>query len=195
MRTQTSRHKLAATAAAAALAFAALIAPREAAAQDQYGNPGVAALEDCLALNPAQVQAAQEGGSWKLVQGSRWLFDFGSDADSEEQANMAHRVVQHYGIDQSCFVGRPNPPMNYLLSGRSAPQGSIPGEDCIGFNAGSLEVRADGSRWLMTDGNSRMVMFDDAAEAHLSLFLVQYYGFTHQCFVGRPNPPLRYWRR
>ena len=194
MRTHTSRRSLVA-AIATALALAVLIAPRESAAQDQYGNPGVAALEDCLALDPRQVRATRTGGSWKLVQGSRWLFDFGNAADSENQANMALRVVRRYGIDQSCFVGRPNPPMSYLLAGRSAPHGRIPGEDCIRFNAGSLEVRADGNRWLMTDGRSRMVMFDDAAEAHRSLFLVQYYGFTHQCFIGRPNASLRYWRR
>lgn len=193
MRIQTFPRKLFAT--AAALALGALVAAQGAAAQDQYGNPGVAPMEDCLALNPSQVEAAQAGGSWKLVQGGNWLFDFGSDADSQEQANMANRIIRHYGIDQSCFVGRPNPPMSYLLSGRSAPQGSVAGEDCIGFNAGALEVRADGDRWLMTDGSSRMIMFDDSTEAHMSLFLVQYYGFTHQCFVGRPNAPLRYWRR
>lgn len=193
MRISTLRYKL--PAVAAALALAMTLATGNAGATDQYGNPGIAALEDCLSINPAQVSAAHAGGSWKLVQGDRWLFDFGNDPDSEAQANQALRVVRHYGINQSCFVGRPGPSMTYLLSGRRAPQGGVSGEDCIGFNAGAVEVRADGNRWLMTDGRSRMVMFNDAEEAFLSLFLVRYYGFTHQCFVGRPNPPLRYWRR
>ena len=195
MRMTTLRRQLTATAASIVLGLTALAGADRAQAQDQYGNPGVAALEDCLSGNPGQVEAAQRGGSWRLVEGNRSMFDFGNDADSQEQARMAQRIFRHYGIDQNCFVGRPGPSMTYLLSGRSAPQGGVQGEDCINFNANALELRAEGNRWLMTDGRSRMAMFDDAGEAHLALFLVQYYGFTHQCFVGRPNPPLRYWRR
>ena len=195
MRMTFLRRKLTTVAGSIALGLAALTGADRAQAQDQYGNPGVATMEDCLSINPAQVEAAHTGGSWKLVQGSNWLFDFGNDADSEQQARTANRIIRHYGINQTCYVGRPGPSMTYLLSERRAPQGGVQGEDCINFNANALELRAEGNRWLMSDGRSRMAMFDDAGEAHLALFLVQYYGFTHQCFIGRPNPPLRYWRR
>src|SRR6266852_5592955 len=34
--------------------------------------------EDCLGINPANVQAKNVGGSWKVVDGNHWMMDFGS---------------------------------------------------------------------------------------------------------------------
>ena len=178
---------------AAAALMAVLDAPAE--ARDRHGNPGVAALEDCIGFNPDRVEVSRENGRWKVVEGNHWMFDFGSDRSARREARRAVRVIRHYDLTESCFVGRPNAEFKYLLAGRAAPRGRVGNEDCIGFNARNLRIRRDGRRWLMTDGRSRMLVFDRAAEAFKALFLVQYYGFTNQCFVGRPNPDFVYWRR
>lgn len=164
-------------------------------ARDRYGNPGVEALEDCIGFNPDRVEVSRERGRWKIVEGSHWMFDFGSGRRARQEARQAWKIIRHYNLTQSCFVGRPNPEFQYLLSRRAAPRGRVGSEDCINFNERNLRIRRDGRRWLMTDGRSRMLLFDRAREAYQALFLIRYYGFSQHCFVGRPDPDFEYWRR
>ena len=69
--------------------------------------------EDCLAVNPANVEARNVGGAWKVVQGNQWMLDFGSNRAGAEEAV---RIIQHHNLNRQCFVARPNPPMTYWLS-------------------------------------------------------------------------------
>jgi len=69
--------------------------------------------EDCIAVNPANVQARNVGGAWKVVQGNQWMLDFGSNRAGAEEAV---RIIQHHNLNRQCFVARPNPPMTYWLS-------------------------------------------------------------------------------
>jgi hypothetical protein len=69
--------------------------------------------EDCNAINPANVRAQNVGGAWKVVDGSSWLLDFGSNRDGAEQAV---NIIQRYHLNRQCFVARPSPPMTYWLS-------------------------------------------------------------------------------
>jgi hypothetical protein len=69
--------------------------------------------EDCINVNPTNVQARNVGGAWKVVDGSNWLLDYGSNRANAEQAV---RVIQNYNLNRQCFVARPNPPMQYWLS-------------------------------------------------------------------------------
>jgi hypothetical protein len=72
---------------------------------------GAMAGEHCVALDPKRVTVSNVQGSWKIVSGRRWLFDFGR---SHTEAQQALAVIRRYGFSQSCFVGRPDAGFSYL---------------------------------------------------------------------------------
>ncbi len=67
--------------------------------------------EDCLAFNPARIQVSHINGRWKIVEGSHWLMDFGTN---RREARQAFTILRHYRFTRSCFVGRPRPSMTYF---------------------------------------------------------------------------------
>lgn len=67
--------------------------------------------EDCLGFNPNNISVKNVQGRWKIVDGDHWLFDFGN---SEQEARQAFAIIKKYGFTKTCFVGRPNPEMQYL---------------------------------------------------------------------------------
>lgn len=69
--------------------------------------------DDCIGFNPATTHVAHTGGDWKIVDGSQWIADFGSN---KSEADQAMAVIDHYRMNRQCFVGRPNPSMAYWLS-------------------------------------------------------------------------------
>lgn len=68
--------------------------------------------DDCIAFDPATTHVAHVGGAWKIVDGSHWIADFGSNAG---EANQAMAFIQGYHMNRQCFVNRPNAPMIYWL--------------------------------------------------------------------------------
>ncbi|MCX6226384.1 MAG: hypothetical protein NTV01_16820 [Bacteroidia bacterium] len=75
-------------------------------------NPTTAVTEDCVPFNPNTTTVTNIQGRWKIVDGSRWLFDFGN---KESDARQAFAIIKKYGYNQSCYVGRPQPSFQYLL--------------------------------------------------------------------------------
>lgn len=149
--------------------------------------------EDCVAFNWRTVQRKQINGSWKLVDGSHWLFDFGANG---QEAQTALRIIRHYRVDNSCFVGRPNPSLKYMLSGGKAPAGAFSGEDCLAFNATAAKVEQHNGRWKIVDGNHWLFDFGgNQDEARQALAVIRQQHFRYSCFVGRPNPSFTYLRR
>jgi len=71
---------------------------------------------------------------------------------------------------------------------------ALQGEDCLSFNHQNLEVRADGNRFLVTDGRSRMMLFDSREGAQQAVRIMRHYQFDSQCFAIRPNAALRYFK-
>ncbi len=69
--------------------------------------------QDCVNNNPATAGVEQLNGSWKVVDGSHWMLDFGGDKAAAEQALS---VIKNYHLNRQCFVARPNPPMSYWLA-------------------------------------------------------------------------------
>src|SRR6185503_5497051 len=104
--------------------------------------------EDCVSFNPQTTTDQQISGSWKIVDGNHWVFDFGSN---EAEARQALAIIQHYGMNQSCFVGRPDPSFQYLLVSGAAPTGPAPGEDCVTFNPATISVVQIDGRWKIVD--------------------------------------------
>jgi hypothetical protein len=155
--------------------------------------PPPAVEEDCIGFNPNTTAVRRIGGRWKIVDGSHSMFDFGN---KEGEARQALRIIKHYGMNQSCFVGRPNPSFQYMLVSGNAPSGSFSGEDCIGFNPHTIEVRRIDGSWKIVDGSHWMFDFGNKeAEARETFAIIKKYGFNRTCFVGRPNPSFKYLRR
>ena len=151
------------------------------------------AKEDCVSFNPRTTTVRRIKGSWKIVDGSHWMFDFGAKRTEAEQAL---RIIKHYGMDQSCFVGRPGPSFQYMLVSGGAPKGSFRGEDCVSFNPRRTEVKYIDGRWKIVDGSHWMFDFgSNEAEARQALAIIKKYGFRYSCFVGRPNASFQYLRR
>lgn len=67
--------------------------------------------EDCVSLDPDQIQALPVQDSWKMVDNDRWLMDFGA---ARIQAYTALAIVRHHGFSHQCFVARPGPALTYL---------------------------------------------------------------------------------
>jgi hypothetical protein len=149
--------------------------------------------EDCIPFNFQQAEVKQFNGRWKVVVGSMWLLDFES---SQAEANQALRIIQHYQLNQQCFVGRPQASLEYYLANGRPPSGAMAGEDCIPFNLDRIEVVNINGRWKIVEGSHWIMDFEgNEHEARKSFEIIKAYGFTHTCYVGRPQPSMRYLRR
>lgn len=135
----------------------------------------------------------QFAGDWTIVDDNQKLLDFGG---LQENAERAKAVIVHYGFDRICFVGRPYPQMMYFTVGGQAPAGAMPGEDAVAFQLAGVVAQQVAGNWIVTDGASRMLDFGTGkANAVHAVTIIKRYGFTHQCFVGRPNAPMMYFRK
>lgn len=148
--------------------------------------------EDCISFNPQNVEVRQINGTWKVVDGSMWMLDFGSN---ELQARKALAVIKYYKMNSQCFVGRPDPSMQYYLVNGRSPVGTFKGEDAIPFDPSKIQVTNIGGRWKIVEGSHWILDFESSeAEARTAFGIIQKYGFNRICFVGRPNPPMTYFR-
>jgi hypothetical protein len=148
---------------------------------------------DCVNFNPTTTTAAMVSGRWKVVDGSHWLFDFGSNAT---EAKRTLEIIKHYQMSQSCFVGRPNPSFQYMLVSGHSPMGAMSGEDCVSFSPATTTVGNVNGRWKVVDGSHWLFDFaSNKAEADQTLEIIKNYGFNRSCFVGRPKPSFSYMRK
>ncbi len=148
--------------------------------------------EDCVSFNHATAKVAFIGGRYKIVDGNHYVFDFGNKKD---EAYKALRIIKFYKINSSCFVGRPDPSFEYLRVNGKAPQGKYSNEDCVSFNPRNLTIKAKGTQFILMDGNHALKAFPNRKEARQAKRIIQKYGFTKSCFVGRPGPSLEYMRK
>ena len=81
---------------------------------------------DFIPFSTAHAQVIEAGGRWKIEVDGVWLLDF---ADSKSEAERALKIIQSYGFNTQCFVGRPQPSMEFYLVDGQAPQGSVADED------------------------------------------------------------------
>ena len=149
--------------------------------------------EDCVSFNPNTTSLARIRGYWKIVDGNHWLFDFGKN---KAEAKRALDVIKYYGMNQSCFVGRPDPSFQYMLVSGRGPTGRMPGEDSVSFNPNTTTVRNISGRWKIVDGNHWLFDFGKKeSEAREALAIIKRHGFRYSCFVGRPGPSFQYMRK
>jgi len=149
--------------------------------------------EDCLAFNPASTTLKNIDGRWTIADGDHLLFNFGPN---RAEGLQALRIIKYYQMNRSCFVGRPDPSFHYLLVNGNAPQGSMPGEECVSFNPNTIEVKNIGGSWKIVDGTHWVFDFSSKEdEARKAFAIIKKYGFTRSCYVGRPNPSFQYLRK
>ena len=147
--------------------------------------------EDCLSFDPNRLVVREDNNRWLLTDGRSRMKLF----DNRSEAIRALNVIKLYDMNKHCFVGRPDPSMEYWLVDNQAPNGFMPDEDCIAFNPSNLRIQQEGSQWLMTDGRSRMRMFPNRQEAEQALAIILKYGFNRTCYIGRPGPSMTYFRK
>ena len=149
--------------------------------------------EDCLRFNLDSASVALIQGSWKIVDGGQWMFDFGNQ---EQQARRALFIIHYYRMDSTCFAGRPHPPMVYLLASGKAQEGSMPGEQCESFDTTGISLSQYGEFWLILSGAQVLFDFGNRERgARQGLLALRHYGFKYQCIVGSTGSSFRYLRR
>ncbi len=159
---------------------------------EQLGADFVVAPDDCLAIDPMNLQVRQVAGNWTIVDDAQLVLDFGA---SKPNADRAKDIIARYWFDRICYVGRPHPPMTYFTVNGHAPSGAMAGEDAIAFDLAGVVAQQLGGSWIVTDGLSRLLDFGNSkADALQAVTIIKRYGFTHQCFVGRPNAQMMYFR-
>ena len=108
-------------------------------------------------------------------------------ADAKEVAKVASRHTAQ------CFIGRDNQRpdrRDYIVQywkGDSNLSVAQPSDaDCIGYDPASLRIVDEGARgFLLTDGQSRMLMLDDRDDGRRALQLARQH--ARHCFIGRDN--------
>ncbi len=66
-----------------------------------------------------------------------------------------------------------------------AVQQPVSGDDCLPYDPASLYVVQEGDHWLLTNGQMRMNLLDNQADANAALGIARQ--FTAQCYLGRGN--------
>ena len=145
--------------------------------------------EDCTPVRASRLEVEfRNVGSWLVVDGDRQLLEFSTPANAVE----AIELIQYYGMDRQCFVGRPNPSMQYFLVDGEAPVGPAPGEDCTAFNPDELRVGEFLGRSAVLEDDRPIVLTPSQSEAREVLATIREYGFDQACRVG---DGMRYFRR
>lgn len=147
--------------------------------------------QDCVGINPSQLRVEKVNNSWKVTDGRSWIKSVPTRAEAEKMLG----VMKYYGLTQQCFVGRPNPPLEYYLVNGKAPAGSMRGEDCLLINPMACEVRRISNRWIIVEGNHYIISFTDYEEARMSLSIMRRHQIKYICYVNRPGAIMTYFRR
>lgn len=67
-------------------------------------------------------------------------------------------------------------------------------EDCISFNPASVQAKQVGGRWKVVHGSMLMLDFgSNRSHAQRAVQIIKHYKMDRQCFVGRPNAPMKYF--
>jgi hypothetical protein len=116
---------------------------------EQLGADFVAAPDDCLAIDPMNLQVRQVAGNWTIVDDAQLVLDFGA---SKPNADRAKDIIARYWFDRICYFGRPHPPMMYFTVNSHAPSGAMAGEDAIAFDLAGVVAQQLGGSWIGNAG-------------------------------------------
>ena len=159
---------------------------------DPTSGPGLDFDEDCSVHDPENIEIEEYDDGWLVVDGDlQMLF-----SENLDDAERAREIIQAYGFNRQCFVERPDPDMEYWLVDGEPPaagDADVGDEDCLKFDPANLEIVETGGGWRINDGSMQMLVVETEEAAEKVLDIIEHYGFEHQCFVGRPHPPMSYF--
>jgi len=152
---------------------------------------------DCIRFNYNSAEVRKINGDWKIVDGSHWVFSFGN---KKQEAFRSLKIIKAYRMSNSCYVGRPGPSMQYLLTtAKRGPRGNlVNNEDCIyqPYTRVRVESYSNGQKFRVVSDRSIMMDFGTKRyEAYRAYRVITDEKFNYQCFVGRPGPSSAYWKR
>jgi len=115
----------------------------------------------------------------------------------EDKIEKAIQIIRHYNLNFKGTVNNNSENFLYYLADDKSPEGNFPGgEDNIPFNRSKIEVRRIGSRWKIVEKNHWILDFGENQEdARQAFSIILQYQFNFICFVGRPNPPITYFKK
>ena len=173
-----------------ALAFSALMALNGCSI---LGSGKQVLNEDCYAFDPTGAEVSMMRDTWAITASNKTILSFGQDfADAER----ALTIMQQYGLNKQCFVGRPGPSMEYFLVDESSPRGALSRENCRTFKPRRLYVAYDYVSWNVMDGDHILLRFGQKeSEANQALQILKKYKFSKLCYVGQPSPYMAYFRQ
>ncbi|MEM7766736.1 MAG: toll/interleukin-1 receptor domain-containing protein [Pseudomonadota bacterium] len=148
--------------------------------------------EDCLRYTSG-FTVREQSGAWQLRSGSALV----QTVASREEAMTLLRLITEYGLTEQCFVGRPDPGLSYWKT-REGALPSLPGiadPDCLNVQGSNLSVRVRGGMSLVMDGARSMMRFREREKAETAVAILQHYGASEICYVGRPGPSMTYLKR
>ena len=153
--------------------------------------------EDCVPINSSAlaINTSSDGTQLELSDGFSILLSF--ELTQRDEAETAKAIIEYYGFTEQCFVGRPDSSMMYWLVNGQTPQGSYTGEDCIPMR--NLELQVIDGRWTIVQVTDTGTIYflefgSNEAEAREALDIITRRGFEYQCFVGRANASMEYYR-
>ncbi len=71
---------------------------------------GLLVGEDAITFNPASLTLTPEGSQYVMKSSNSRMFMF----PNKTEADLALSMIKKYGFNRSCFVGRPNPSLQYM---------------------------------------------------------------------------------
>jgi eukaryotic-like serine/threonine-protein kinase len=172
-------------------------------AESNFANPTASASgagqqkppfsEDCLTFTPSTVHLEENKGNWTIVSdGGALLF-----TSQQSAAEAALKIMQHYGINEQCFISRlSDTAPKYFLVNNHPPNGAYAGEDCAAYNTQALAIVQNNGAWQINDGTFTIFNFENnESDARLAFAVLNFYSFTHVCTVGQPNAAMIYFRQ
>lgn len=156
-------------------------------------GPAFAQQEECLEFDFNSLTVVEDVGNYGVADSEHWIVNVGG---SRPAARVALHVMQHYRMDEVCYVGSSRSPMMYFLTNRDAPNGRIAGEDCVRFDNSRAQIMERNSGWVLTDGSDPlMTLGPNLATAEQAMAAIRQYNFNEICFIDRPNPSMIYFLR
>ncbi len=146
---------------------------------------------DCLYIDLDQLQILDGNDGFTLADDThRILYD-----EERSVIERCREIIDHYGMNRNCYVGRPNSSMMYFLVDGEAPEGAFPGENGISFDPDELRIEATGKGWELRANGETIVTCRQIDEAHRAYAIIQEHGFTKKCWVDEPGGVMTYYRK
>ena len=140
----------------------------------------------CLPFSAEHAVVTSKLNRWKLTLNGLIYADFGN---SESNARKALDILRTYEITEQCFVGMPQPQMEYYLANGRVPVGAARGEKCAQFDSSRLSAKRVRESWHVSLVQKHYLEFPSRRDAERAISTIHRYGFGRFCIVGEPTSP------